>query len=104
LYAQHQNSKRLLLTQDITMSDNKTQLLIDVLNLFNNFGVKSGQGRDGELMARIQAEVSGEGGGETAPPVLFGFNPNMKMQCPLCKHPDFNECGCPADLQMAAMV
>lgn len=83
------------------MSDNKTKLLVDVLALFSEVGVQSGRGRDGELMARIQAEVGLDAG---APPVIIGFNPNQRMQCPLCKAPDFNECGCPADEQMAAMV
>jgi hypothetical protein len=82
------------------MSDNKLKLLEDVLSLFRYLGVRPGVGPDGQLMTRIQAEV-GEG---SAPPMLAGFNPNVRMQCPLCKHPDFNECGCPADLQMAAMV
>jgi hypothetical protein len=84
------------------MSDNKTKLLLKVLNLFTNFGVIPGKGIDGQLMAEIQAEVANSP--EDAPPMLFNFNPNMRMTCPLCKHPDFNECGCPADQQMAAMV
>jgi hypothetical protein len=81
------------------MSDTK-QLLSDILSLFHSVGVRPGVGPDGQLMTRIQAEL-----GEGAPtPLLAGFNPNMRMACPLCKAPDFNECGCPADLQMAAMV
>jgi hypothetical protein len=83
------------------MSDNKTKLLSEVLVLFNQFGVVPGKGADGQLMARIQQEI---GNDPNAPPLLIGFNPNMRMKCPLCGHPDFNECGCPADAQMAAMV
>lgn len=82
------------------MSDNKTQLLNEVVALFSQFGVVPGKGIDGQLMARIQAEI----GSESAPPMLFGFNPNMRMKCPLCGAADFNECGCPADEQMAAMI
>jgi hypothetical protein len=82
------------------MSDNKTKLLQEVLALFTSVGVVSGKGADGQLMARIQAEVAGS----DSLPVLLSFNPNQKMQCPLCKAPDFNECGCPADAQMAAMM
>jgi hypothetical protein len=82
--------------------DNKTQLLIKVLNLFNQFGVIPGKGIDGQLMAEIQAELANSPG--DAPPLVVAFNPNARMQCPLCKAPDFNECGCPADEQMAAMI
>jgi hypothetical protein len=83
------------------MSDNKTKLLQEVIAFFNSVGVTPGRGRDGDLMSRIMAEVEND---PTAPPVLVSFNPNQRMQCPLCKHPDFNECGCPADEQMAAMM
>jgi len=81
--------------------DEKTQLLMEVLSLFNSFGVQPGKGVDGQLMSKIQNVVAN---GPDAPPVIFNFNPNQKMRCPLCKHPDFNECGCPADQQMAAMM
>lgn len=84
------------------MSDNKTKLLQEVVMLFNSVGVTPGRGRDGDLMARIQAELDSNPG--DAPPMILSFNPNAKMQCPLCKAPDFNECGCPADEQMAAMM
>lgn len=82
------------------MVDNKTKLLQEVLALFNSVGVVTGKGADGQLMARIQAEVAGS----DSPPMLIAFNPGQRMQCPLCKAPDFNECGCPADQQMAAMM
>jgi hypothetical protein len=86
-----------------TMSEQtKTQLLFEVLALFESFGVVSGSGADGRLMAKIQAAVAGST--PDSPPVLISFNPNQRMQCPLCNHPDFNECGCPADEQMAAMM
>lgn len=84
------------------MSDKKTILLNKVLNLFNNFGVIPGKGIDGQLMAEIQAELASSPG--DTPPMILSFNPNQRMQCPLCKAPDFNECGCPADAQMAAMM
>lgn len=83
------------------MSDDAVKLLGEVLTLFNRLGVMPGVGEDGQLMVKIQNQLVN---GPDAPPVIFNFNPNMKMTCPLCKHPDFNECGCPADLQMAAMV
>ena len=83
------------------MSDNKTKLLHEVLSLFTQFGVVSGLGSDGVLMAKIQAELANSP--DDAPPVLFNFNPSTRMSCPLCGALDFNECGCPADQQMAAM-
>ena len=81
--------------------DNKTKLLTEVVTLLNSVGVVPGRGRDGELLARIQAELAND---PETPPLIVAFNPNARMQCPLCKHPDFNECGCPADEQMAAMM
>lgn len=84
------------------MSDVKTKLLEEVVMLLQSVGVQPGRGRDGELMARIQAELSNDPSGHT-PPLIVSFNPNQRIQCPLCKAPDFNECGCPADEQMAAM-
>jgi hypothetical protein len=83
------------------MSDNKTKLLTEVVKLLNSVGVVPGRGRDGELLARIQAELATD---PETPPLIVQFNPNARMQCPLCKAPDFNECGCPADEQMAAMM
>ena len=80
---------------------------MDVLNLFSEVGVVAGRGKDGELMARIIQEVALEPDAPVANPVysaLQNFNPGAKVQCPLCKAPDFNECGCPADEQMAAMM
>jgi len=85
------------------MADNKVKLLGEVVAFFNSVGVQPGRGRDGELMARIQAEIDNAPAGEV-PPLIVSFNPGQRMQCPLCKAPDFNECGCPADQQMAAMV
>lgn len=80
--------------------ESKTKLLQEVLSLFNQFGVQPGKGADGVLMSKILAEV-GEG---NAPPMLVNFNPNERKFCPLCKHPDWNECGCPVDEQMKAIL
>lgn len=70
------------------------RLLQETLSMLESFGVRPGVGIDGQLMQKIQAEVSGQ---------AIIFNPNAKMGCPLCKAPDFNECGCPVDEQLAAM-
>ena len=85
------------------MSEQSTaiKLLQETLNLFRSLGVVTDKGTDGQLMSKIIAEL--EMSAVNAPPRIE-FNPNVKQACPLCRHPDFNECGCPADEQMAAMV
>lgn len=73
------------------------KLLQETLSLLESVGVRPGQGQDGKLLEAIRAELSGEA-------VLVNFNPaSMRGQCPLCKHPNFNECDCPVDEQLAAM-
>ena len=71
------------------------KIIRDTLQLFEEFGVTPGQGRDGILMKQMQDELSGTND------VLNVINQNA--ECPLCKAPNFRECDCPVDEQMAAM-
>jgi len=79
------------------MSDNKTQLLIETVKLFNMMGVQSGVGVDGMLMSRIVAEL--DGNGETAPPVIE----MPRGMCPLCGARDLTSCDCDISAQLEAI-
>ena len=79
------------------MSDNKTQLLIETVKLFNMMGVQSGVGVDGMLMSRIVAEL--DGNGETAPPVIE----MPRGMCPICHARDLTMCDCDPNTQLDAL-
>lgn len=71
------------------------QIIRDTIALFEEFGVQPGEGRDGLLMKRMQDELVG------ANEVLSIIN--QSGPCPLCHEPDYRDCDCPVDEQMAAM-
>lgn len=71
------------------------RLVRETLNLFEEFGVVPGSGKDGILMKQMQDELSGSNEINTIM--------NQNASCPLCKAPNFRECDCPVDEQMAAM-
>lgn len=90
------------------MSDTYKELLKETVTLLYSVGVTPDRGNDGKLLAKIEAALFADSqindGLPETPKLLVGFNPNMRASCPLCGHPDFNDCGCPADEQMAAMA
>ena len=85
------------------MNENIKQLLTDISKFFYSVGVTPNKGRDGQLLSRIEEAIV-LGGSDSYTPNLVGFNPTSKTQCPICKAPDFNECGCPADQQMSVLA
>lgn len=85
------------LPMDAKMQENirLRSLVRQTLQLFEEFGVVPGQGKDGILMKAMMDELSGTAEITT---IL-----NQNAACPLCKAPNFRECDCPVDEQMAAM-
>lgn len=78
------------------MTDNKSALLQEVLDLFESLGVKEGAGRDGMLMQRIRVELA------TGSNDVVSFDtPGGK--CPLCGAADMTLCDCPPDEQLNAL-
>jgi len=78
------------------MSDNKTQLLIETMKLFNMMGVQQGMGVDGMLMQRIAAEL--DGSAVSVP--RFEIPRGM---CPLCHARDLTMCDCDPVQQLDAL-
>ena len=74
---------------------NAVELLKEVVQLLYSVGVEPGKGRDGQLLERIMAELSGE----AAP------RPSITLprgRCPCCGAPNLMECDCNPDDQLAA--
>ena len=71
-------------------------LLSRTVALFEEYGVKEGVGKDGQLLRDIRESL-----GTGAVAVLI--NPARPTGCPLCGEPNAMECDCPPDEQMAAM-
>jgi hypothetical protein len=71
------------------------QIVRDALQLFEELGVEPGEGLDGMLMTRMQNELAGSN------EILSIIN--KSGPCPLCQEPDYRDCDCPVDEQMAAM-
>jgi hypothetical protein len=76
------------------MSDNKTELLQEVLSLFNSVGVTPGQGQDGKLMSKIVDELAG------VAPVRVNVQ-LPRGRCPVCGAPNLMECDCDPVEQLA---
>jgi hypothetical protein len=71
------------------------QMVRDTIALFEEFGVVPGEGRDGILLQTMQNELAGSN------EILSIIN--KSGPCPLCHEPDYRDCDCPVDEQMAAM-
>lgn len=76
------------------MSDSKTELLQEVLNLFSSVGVTPGQGTDGRLMSKIMDELSGAVTVKKTVQLPRG-------RCPVCGAPNLMECDCDPMEQLA---
>ena len=77
----------------MTMSDNKTELLREVVQLLYSVGVEPGKGRDGQLLERILAELSGE---EAPRPKIT----IPRGRCPVCGCANLMECECDPNEQL----
>lgn len=77
------------------MSNKKSILLQEVLNLFETMGVQPGVGIDGKLMVRIRDELVG---------VITQVSIKTPSgRCPLCKAADMMNCDCDPIEQLAAL-